>query len=324
MSAAAPPTLQALAAAPADMTPAGALQAAPAPACENCAAPVSGRFCSACGQRLEAPVHSLRHFVHSATEDLTHADSRLWRTLVALLFRPGKLTHEFLNGRRARYLPPVRLYLALSLVFFLIAAATPQEFTVIHIGRDAGRTAPPVPHAGTAQLKPESAETPAQRADRVCTDYHGPWPQLLGPRVLKACRKIVGDDAHSVQGAFLHNVPRAMFVFLPLLAASMMLMYWRPRHYYVEHLLLLVHNHAFMFLLLMLGWGVVALFPALAHTVSDVTFLYIVWYTFRSMRVVYGQGRLLTSAKLLLLAFFYFAFGAVMLTITSLYSALTL
>jgi hypothetical protein len=42
------------------------------------------------------------------------------------------------------------------------------------------------------------------------------------------------------------------------------------------------------------------------------------------MRVVYGQGRLLTSAKLLLLAFFYFAFGAVMLTITSLYSALTL
>ena len=57
-----------------------------------------------------------------ATEDLTHADSRLWRTLAALLFKPGHLTREFLAGRRARYLPPVRLYLVLSVLFFLSRA----------------------------------------------------------------------------------------------------------------------------------------------------------------------------------------------------------
>ena len=54
----------------------------PAPVlCDNCGAPVAGRYCSACGQRLEPPVHSLWHFTRVATEDLTHADSRLWRTL---------------------------------------------------------------------------------------------------------------------------------------------------------------------------------------------------------------------------------------------------
>ena len=94
--------------------------AAPAPAhCENCGAVVPFVYCGVCGQRREPPVYSLWHFVHVALEDLTHADSRLWGTLAALLFKPGSLTREFLAGRRARYLPPVRLYLVLSVVFFL-------------------------------------------------------------------------------------------------------------------------------------------------------------------------------------------------------------
>ena len=50
----------------------------------------------------------------------------------------------------------------------------------------------------------------------------------------------------------VHNIPRAMFVFLPLLALSMKPLYWRPKRYYVEHLLFLIHNHAFVFLVLAL------------------------------------------------------------------------
>src|SRR5579862_5007507 len=78
--------------------------------CTNCGTPLTGKYCSGCGQRHhELPVHHFWHFVGEAFEDLTHADSRLWQTLIALLFRPGFLTREFLEGRRARYLPPVRL-----------------------------------------------------------------------------------------------------------------------------------------------------------------------------------------------------------------------
>ena len=90
-------------------------------ACANCGARLVGRYCSECGQRHhDHPVHDFWHFISEALEDLTHADSRLWRTLSALLFRPGLLTREFLEGRRVRYLPPVRLYLVVSLVFFII------------------------------------------------------------------------------------------------------------------------------------------------------------------------------------------------------------
>src|SRR5262245_28998138 len=105
---------------------ASAVGPAAAPACANCGAAVPGKFCGRCGQRLEHEMHSVVHFVREATEDLTHADSRLWSTLRALLFRPGFLTREFIAGRRVRYLPPLRLYLVLSVLFFLIAAVQPE------------------------------------------------------------------------------------------------------------------------------------------------------------------------------------------------------
>jgi hypothetical protein len=324
--------------------------AATAVLCENCGAPVSGRYCASCGQRLEPPLHSLWHFTKIATEDLTHADSRVWGTLAALLFRPGRLSAEFLAGRRARYLPPVRLYLVLSVVFFLWAAATQPGFRILQFDdTDASATSAAIatrapPAASRALAAPPSSAPPvsaghaeraaADRAGAVPTpdsrdlhchfDLEGPWAATIGPPLLRACRRIEADNGRSLQDAFLHNLPRAMFLFLPLLAAAMMLMYWRPRHYYVEHLLLLVHNHAFVFLAVMLAWAAARLLPFAAGAVRFAMLLYIPWYAFRSMRVAYGQSRALTAVKLVAMSVFYLACGAVMVALTTLYSALML
>jgi len=290
---------------------------------------VSARYCGACGQRLEPPVHSLWHFTKVATEDLTHADSRLWRTLAALLFRPGYLTAQFLAGRRASYLPPVRLYLVLSVLFFVWASAT-QPTLLVQLDTEHGLRRAEIgeieKEAGSPFGAAKPGETAQQRAERVCrrSTYDGPFHKQLAPLVPAACRRVVQDNGRSLGEAFLHNVPRAMFLFLPLLAGAMMLMYWRPRRYYVEHLLLFVHDHAFVFLLLMLAWAGAALLPAAATWMQVATWLYIPWYLYRSMRVVYGQGRALTMAKFLLLSFFYLVSGSVMLALTTVYSALTL
>ncbi len=290
--------------------------------CQNCGNEVAQRYCGACGQRAEPPVHSLVHFSRVAAEDLTHADSRLWRTLAALLFRPGFLTVEFLGGRRARYLPPVRLYLVLSVAFFLFAAATQPKLAVLQFS-DEGQPVRRVVLDGAAA---GATETPAQRAQRLCADasYDGPWSARLQPALREACRKAVEDNGRELRVAFLHNVPRAMFVFLPLLAGVMMLLYWRPRHYYVEHLLLLVHNHACVFLATMLAWGLSHLVHPLAGVIQFATLAYLTWYTFRSMRVAYRQGRLLTGAKFVALAMSYLFFGVLMLALTSVYSVLML
>jgi hypothetical protein len=303
------------------------IEAAPA-RCENCGSALAGSYCSVCGQRRESPVHSLWHFATVAAEDLTHADSRLWRTLGALLFRPGKLTWEFLTGRRVRYLPPVRLYLVISLVFFLWASSSHHELRVVQI-TDSGRDAPqavvtPFDGAFGRPLPGESAE---QHAERVCSsgvNYDGPWRERIQPAAHRACVRMVADHGRSLREAFLHNLPRAMFVFLPLLAGAMMLMYWWPSHYYIEHLLLFVHNHAFVFLLLLLAGLTSAVLPGLSGWISGGAALYIAWYVYHSMRVVYGQGRALTLGKLLLLSLFYLVSGSLMFAFVSLYSVFTL
>jgi hypothetical protein len=329
MTAAAAPAPDAVAAGDADAPGANAATDAIA-RCDNCGAAVSGRYCAACGQRLEPPVHSLWHFAQVATEDLTHADSRLWRTLAALLFRPGYLTREFLAGRRARYLPPVRLYLVISVVFFLWASTTHDQVKVLRVsepdshGPSKAVLAPLDDQTFGAVRPGESAE---QHAERVClggVNYDGPWRERIQPAAHRACVRLVLDKGRSLHEVFMHNVPRAMFIFLPLLAGVMMLMYWRPRHYYVEHLLLFLHNHAFVFLLLLLAGLASALLKPLAGWISGAVTLYIAWYAYRSMRVVYGQGRALTLGKLALLSFFYVVSGALMIGLVSLYSVFTL
>jgi hypothetical protein len=297
--------------------------------CDNCGAAVSGRYCGACGQRLEPPLHSLWHFSKAVTEDLTHADSRLWRTLGALLFRPGDLTREFLAGRRARYLPPVRLYLVISVTFFLWASTTHDQLRVIRVTQpDHGPS-----HATLAPFdegtfgKPLPEESAEQHAERVCSsgvNYDGPWRARIQPAVRRACVRMVLDNGRSLPEVYMHNVPRAMFIFLPLLAGAMMLLYWRPRHYYIEHLLLFLHNHAFVFLLLLLAGLASALLPRLAGWLSGAASLYIAWYAYRSMRVVYEQGRVLTLAKLAVLSFFYLVSGSLMFVLVSVYSVFTL
>jgi len=303
---------------------------AAAPRCDNCGAAVAGRYCAACGQRREAPVHSLWHFTKVAAEDLTHADSRLWRTLGALLGRPGYLTREFLAGRRARYLPPVRLYLVLSVLFFLWAATFHQVRIVTVAAPGHGAPAAsviPLEEEGEMLGKPLPGESGEQRAQRVCAsrvNYDGPWQRQIQPAARTACVHMLADNFRSLREAFLHNLPRAMFLFLPMLAAAMMLLYWRPRHYYIEHLLLFVHNHAFVFLVVMLAAAVSALLPAVAGMLRVAVTLYIAWYAYRSMRVVYGQGSWLTAGKLALLSLFYLMSGGLMLLLTFVSSALTL
>jgi hypothetical protein len=95
--------------------------------CLNCGAHLRGQYCGHCGQRSQNRLISLWELIRDAFGDLLELDSRLWNTLVPLMIRPGLLTHDYLQGRRARYMPPFRMYLVLSVLFFLVAFFDPQE-----------------------------------------------------------------------------------------------------------------------------------------------------------------------------------------------------
>ena len=88
--------------------------------CLNCGATVLGRFCQVCGQENVVPKESFWKLVIHFFYDITHFDSNFFYTLKYLLFKPGFLSKEYLNGRRARYLNPVKMYVFTSAIFFLI------------------------------------------------------------------------------------------------------------------------------------------------------------------------------------------------------------
>jgi hypothetical protein len=292
--------------------------------CENCGAPVNGKYCASCGQRHDPHIHSLGEFITEATESITHADSRVWRTLWALMIKPGFLTKEFLEGRRARYLPPFRLYLVLSVAFFLIAAAGGHDSVrFVSLGTGEGQSSLEVRKLEDMPAKP--TETPEQRATRICKDLNfivGSNEGLVdGPAV---CRKIVGDNGRALAQALYHNIPHALIILLPLLALTMRLMYLR-RHY-VEHLLFFVHTHAFAFVFLALYVLVMRFVPyeSVQDTATLGMLLGLPYYTYRAMLRVYGQGKWVTRAKFSLLSLSYFVLGVIMTVLLGLYTAVTL
>lgn len=89
--------------------------------CTDCGQPVEGKFCSNCGQ----PTHVHRSLLHLGEEILhgvLHFDARIWRTLPLLAFNPGRLTREWVQGRRTRYVSPLAMFLfTVFLMFFVFS-----------------------------------------------------------------------------------------------------------------------------------------------------------------------------------------------------------
>ncbi len=263
------------------------------PNCLNCGAPLSGQYCGQCGQRASGRLISLFELTRDAFGDMFELDSRLWRTLIPLLIRPGQLTRDYLEGRRARYMPPFRMYLVLSLIFFIIAFFNPREdFAILY-------EAETLEQAET-EATPEQMEEAREQVDALVQEG------LVAPEVLEqevfsedfdpeetgglnfecnpdmfeveedegaverwVARRIPPERAVEIcerwqvlgprgfGAAVLDRVPAALILLLPIMAFVLKLLYPLSRRYYVEHLLYFVHFHSFFFLLLILQitWG---------------------------------------------------------------------
>lgn len=99
--------------------------------CLNCGTLVHGRFCHACGQENIVPHQSFGHLVKHFVFDLFHFDGKFFDTLRNLLFRPGKVPAGYIQGKRVRYLDPIRMYLFTSAVFFLLFFAMGDSRTLL-------------------------------------------------------------------------------------------------------------------------------------------------------------------------------------------------
>jgi uncharacterized protein DUF3667 len=180
--------------------------------CANCGEPLAGPFCAACGQKAASPDVSLHEFFHEAFEEFAHVDGKIIQTLRMLLTRPGALTGEFLDGRRVRYISPLRVYLTCSVLFFALAAYVPQT------------------------TRPFITVTKVTNHD---SDFDS-----------VTLARMRAEATQRANEAIVHSFPRAMFVLMPVFGLLTWMFYRRQRPFYAAHLYYSVHFHAFVFLAL--------------------------------------------------------------------------
>jgi hypothetical protein len=275
--------------------------------CLDCGAPVTGAHCAQCGQAAATHVLSMKEVLGDVTHSLLHLDSRVWRTLRLLARRPGELTREFIAGRHQRYLPPFRLYLAISIIFFALSALLPDGDPVP--GKPPEELARELAAEGLSPGEIEQVKVGVPCTFEISSDER--FFEFFDA-MQRACLKMKEDGGRQFWDRFLSTAPRLMFLFLPLMAAVALLFYWRPRRLYAEHLVLFLHNHALTFLVLTATQIVssIVLIPVpligLLEFLNFLLFLYLAWYMFRSMRVVYAEGRFKTTLKFLALFLIYF------------------
>lgn len=284
-------------------------------ACLNCGTPLRGQYCGQCGQRARSRLISLWELVRDAFGDLFEIDSRLWQTLIPLLFRPGKLTADYLQGRRARFMPPFRSYLVLSLLFFVVAFFDPEEEFALFFEDPPTETAEHVDERKEADQPAVNIQIDGDDVDEDCEwDVNGPeWLErrMTPERMQRICESVYADNGKQLIDKVMDNIPAALIILLPIMALILKVLYPLSRRYYVEHVLFFVHFHAFFFLILSLQilWSrlidAIGLHDVVSVLPIVVTSFYIPIYLFKAMRRVYGQGFFVTLLKYLILVVSY-------------------
>ncbi len=266
--------------------------------CQNCETPTPGNYCPECGQDSREHRVSLRLLAVGLWHDLFTFDNRFWRSLVLLLFKPGVLTERFVTGWRVRYIPPARMYLFISLVFFfLMTTLIEGEMREHENTPDADAEAPAAladsiltAVSDTLQVTLDDApgEFTTEFLDGLQDGIAGAAEENAGEDDGRARGTALGRefdlDEQTLVGAVIGLLPKGMFLLLPLFAALLKLVYVRSGRRYVEHLIFSLHFHSFVFILL------TAALLSLQAWVWLVAFGLFYVYLYLAMKRVYGQG----------------------------------
>jgi hypothetical protein len=392
------------AASPGAARPAAAMPAgAPLRACGNCGAPMHGPFCYACGQPEKGMIRHLASVMADVADTIFNVDSRIFRSILPLYFRPGFLTNEYFAGRRTRYVTPFRLFFFLCVISFFaiqfsidfddinfigegnnggiehsqsaadvetrlqaglqgLAAARAAAGNRAKAGAKLDKAESELRHKAEERLDWLQKKNEALAAGRMpppepddqdeigTLQFDGmPWDPVTHPIAIDwlpafantklnamahhAKDNIIAAKKHPAEAiARIFSVlPQTLFVLMPLFAILLKVAYIFKRRLYMEHLMVALHSHAFIFLSLLLlvivhlltGWStdhatwarpILLLLRAAVWTWLPI-------YLFLMAKRVYKQGWFMTTFKFCLVGFCYImllSFGIVGAIVASL------
>ena len=336
--------------------------------CLNCGHQVDDHFCPKCGQENIEVKENAVHMVAHAIADYFHFEHKFFGTLKPLLFKPGQLTKEYVAGKRVSFIHPIRLYIFVSIVFFLvILGGKNKEKKEVESEKNKTEVADSIPKTKADSIQVEKLKSVEEGLKYV------PITGGLRDSILKEAKQEIAKDTsdnHTDVKAFkkdknkwksnwrvkdttvvdyeksqaalpkdkrdgfikhyfikrtielnsypdpaekfiedmLHNIPKMMFLLLPLFALILKLVYINKDKYYYEHLIYSFHLHSAIFLsvlfTMLLQWLIGFVYDISAW-LAFLCVIYIIWYIYRSLRTFYNSTRWVTVLKLFFLSFAY-------------------
>jgi hypothetical protein len=301
--------------------------------CENCGVRLQGEFCHTCGQSRQKSTRYFGTIMVELLDNLFSFDSRVFRTLVPLMLIPGFVCSEYLSGKRARFLPPFRLYLFSSIIFFLLipwVEDISMSFTREAVDTEQQQQAEEnVAGYLTLNVDDEKTNVLGIRDDLPEVDEDIPFFVEELKLLREKLNNIANFDTDELLETSLNILPTLMFFLLPLLALTLKLLYLFSNRYYMEHLIVVLYSQSALFFMLLFANALeigqqllLNAYPSLAfiHTVLlfvvNLAYIWIPTYIFFFMKKVYGQSTLLTLTKFSAISIIYMILVATTVTAT--------
>lgn len=258
-------------------------EALESPSCKNCGTPLTGEYCPKCGQRDYDFNRSFREIAAELAESFWNWDTKLFRGVYDLLFRPGQLTAEYLAGKRASQVPPLRFYLFVSILFFLTASFDPRDELIDVNPANADAALDGVVVDPFTRKKIQDSVDAAKQRSNEFTPTERRAMEFLNDKFERR-REIVRMIGE--------HIPKLIFACLPFFALITRVVFRRAKFGFLSHLVLALHLHSFYFLFSVVsdGWVMLAdfIWGFLAGLGGFASVIYPFVYVYKAARRVFG------------------------------------
>lgn len=279
--------------------------------CQNCGRFVAENFCPQCGQENTEVRHSFIYLLKHFVSDLLHYDSSFWSTIKLLLFSPATLSKEYISGKRRSYVDPIKLYIFISFFTFFIPGILPYKsvqkhdilkvnvenkiFSVSDKDKVTGKTTEYAIH-NNAEL-----DSIAKIKNISFTEYY------LAKFVLKGIDSNNADKQKRMNEFIMHNLSKVLFIYMPIFAFWLWLFHNKKKFLYFDSGIFTLHYFSFLLLIITIlnilntafEWlSPYTIFSAILQTI---VLLYSIYYFFKAHRLFYGEKRLKSNMKSLVI-----------------------
>ena len=241
--------------------------------CLNCGALVDRKFCPECGQPNIETRDNFFHMVGHFISDYLHYDSKFLQSFKSLIIKPGFLTKQYLEGKRVRYIHPLRLFFFITI--FMVIMATFYYKKYEHVIKD-------------EQITITDDNRTEKKMSTINLNELDPKERALAIEFSRAFDNIS------------YNLKYISFFLLPLYALAFKLLYWRRKHFYVDHLIYTVHLQSFAYVLLSLLLLIAYFMPSARDWFYFALIMIILLYLILSLRSLYQQSWIKTILKSML------------------------